>query len=127
MRSIAKAILALWRPVFLILSLVLAGSGGAEAAPLPTVKPAISCADLATIDFTGLEEAPARIDAAKEVGAESRKPGYCQVTGYIAADVRFEVSSTKDITRSIRASIPSSSRPAPGSPAWPSPRTLARC
>jgi hypothetical protein len=91
MRSIAKAILALWRPVFLILSLVLAGSGGAEAAPLPTVKPAISCADLATIDFTGLEEAPARIDAAKEVGAESRKPGYCQVTGYIAADVRFEV------------------------------------
>jgi feruloyl esterase len=46
---------------------------------------------LANIDFTSLEGAPARIDAAKEVSAETEKAGYCKVTGYIASDVRFEV------------------------------------
>jgi hypothetical protein len=96
MRSIGKAILALAWPVFLLLSLVFAGLGAADAAPLPAVKPAVPCADLANIDFTGLEGAPARIDAAKEVGAEIRKPGYCQVTGYVAPDVRFEVSLPVD-------------------------------
>jgi hypothetical protein len=91
MRNPGRAIFAGWRPLLLILGIMLLGSGWASAAPLPAVKPVSSCADLAKLDFTGLDGAPARIDAASEVGAAAGKAGYCKVTGYIASDVRFEV------------------------------------
>src|SRR5271165_7349190 len=91
MRNPSRAIFAGWRRLFLILGLVFLGSGFASAAPLPVVKPVSSCADLAKLDLTGLDGAPARIDAASEVGAAGGKAAYCKVTGYIASDVRFEV------------------------------------
>ena len=71
MRSIGKAILALARPVFLILSLLFAGSGAGDAAALPAVKPAIPCADLAKIDFTGLKGAPATRTFVQTAGQRS--------------------------------------------------------
>src|SRR4249919_3264448 len=91
MRIPGRAIFAGWRPPLLILGIMFLGSGFASAAPLPVVKPVSSCADLAKLDFTGLDGAPARIDAASEVGAAAGKAAYCKVTGYIASDVRFEV------------------------------------
>jgi hypothetical protein len=92
MTCLKQAFAALWRPVLLIMGLVFFGSGVAEAdTTLAAVKATLSCADLAKSDLTGLEGAPARIDAATEVGAEAGKAAYCKVTGYIASNVRFEV------------------------------------
>jgi Tannase and feruloyl esterase len=91
MRGAAKIISALWRPTIFILGFTLLGSAAGNAGTLPVVKAAIGCADLAKIDFSGVDGAPARIDAATEVGAEAGKAAYCKVTGYIASNVRFEV------------------------------------
>ena len=92
MTCLKQAFAALRRPVLLIMGLVFFGSGVAEAdTTLAAVKATLSCADLAKSDLTGLEGAPARIDAATEVGAEAGKAAYCKVTGYIASNVRFEV------------------------------------
>ena len=80
----------LWPLALIVLSLFVFWTP-TNAATLPVVKPASACADLARVDFTGLDGAPARIDAAEEVAAAGGKAGYCKVTGYIASDVRFEV------------------------------------
>jgi Tannase and feruloyl esterase len=90
-RGAGKAISALWRPIIFAVGLMLLGSGVGNAETLPVVKAVTGCADLAKIDFAGVEGAPARIDAATEVGAEAGKAAYCKVTGYIASNVRFEV------------------------------------
>ena len=91
MRSIGETALALWRLFVLIIGFALIGSSPGRAVTLPAVTPVVDCASLAKIDLTGLEGAPARIDAATEVGAEAGKARYCKITGYIASNVRFEV------------------------------------
>ena len=80
----------LWSLAIIVLSLFVFWTP-TNAATLPVLKPALACADLARVDFTGLDGAPARIDAAEEVAAAGGKAGYCKVTGYIASEVRFEV------------------------------------
>lgn len=87
-----------WTKILAVLTVVGLGGvfpegfpGGAEAASLPAVKPVLACKDIANLDLTHLEGAPARINSAEEVAAASGKVGYCKVTGYVASDVRFEV------------------------------------
>lgn len=83
--------LALFSSPALVLSSIAGLSSPAEAATLPAVKPVSACANVANVDLTNLDGAPARIDAAEEVAGASGKIGYCKITGYIASNVRFEV------------------------------------
>src|SRR5271166_4002209 len=91
MKSTMNSIIALLRPLFLLLCLQFHWSAAADATTLSVVKPVSACGELAKIEWTGLEGAPARIDAAEEVRSADGRAGYCKVTGYIASDVRFEV------------------------------------
>src|SRR3977135_32501 len=78
------------------LASLLAQSAG--AATLPAVQPKIACTDLTKldyanptgIDFTTFPEAPFRIESATVVSQNVPQP-YCDVIGYIAPRVRFEV------------------------------------
>ena len=83
--------LALFSSPALVLSSIAGLSSPASAAALSVVRPVSACEDLAHSDFTHLDGAPARIDAAEEVASAPGKNGYCKITGYIASDVRFEV------------------------------------
>ena len=66
------------------------GVGGAEAANLPVVTPVTTCADLLQIDFTGLEDAPTKLDSAVVVEASAANPTQqCVVTGYVASKVEI--------------------------------------
>ena len=47
------------------------------------------CSALATIDFSQIPDAPARVTAAKEVEASGSTIGYCEVSGNIAPSVGF--------------------------------------
>lgn len=51
----------------------------------------MDCASLATHDFTTLRDAPTSITSAKTVAASAGTPAYCDVTGYIAPQIQFEV------------------------------------
>ena len=62
------------------------------AAALPVVTPTMACADLLKIDFTGLEDAPTKLDSAVVLDASASVPTQeCVVTGYVAPKVRFTV------------------------------------
>jgi hypothetical protein len=62
------------------------GVRGAEAANLPVVTPVTTCADLLQLDFTGLEDAPTKLDSAVVVEASASNPTQqCVVTGYVAS------------------------------------------
>ncbi|MBC2653546.1 tannase/feruloyl esterase family alpha/beta hydrolase [Novosphingobium flavum] len=61
----------------------------AAARELPSVKPVMACGDLAEKDVFSAE-APARIVSAKVVSAGSIAP-YCEVRGYVAPQVKFEL------------------------------------
>jgi Tannase and feruloyl esterase len=68
------------------------GVGGVEAANLPVVTPVTTCADLLQLDFTGLEDAPTKLDSAVVVEASASNPTeQCVVTGYVAPKVKFTV------------------------------------
>jgi Tannase and feruloyl esterase len=62
----------------------------AHAADLGAVKPVMECADLLKVDFTSLNDAPTRLNAATVVN-QGTAPPYCSVTGYVASQVNFEV------------------------------------
>lgn len=55
------------------------------------VTPVRGCESLATENLTVDKTAPASVGSAKEVAAADGVPAYCQVTGYIAPAIRFEV------------------------------------
>jgi hypothetical protein len=59
-------------------------------ATLPVARPVMACADLLAVDFTNVAEAPMRLDSASEVSTGVPQP-YCDVVGYVAPRVRFEV------------------------------------
>jgi hypothetical protein len=58
MRRAERTISALWRPVILVVGLMLIGAGGANASPLSVVKPVMACGDLLKLDLSYLKEAP---------------------------------------------------------------------
>ena len=49
------------------------------------------CAALATADLSGIQDAPTQITEAKLVEAKADAPAYCQVRGYVAPQVGFEI------------------------------------
>jgi hypothetical protein len=65
-----------------------------QAAPsladLPAAPAVKDCASLLTDDFTGVDGAPARLDSATVVSSNVPQP-YCDVKGYVASAVHFEV------------------------------------
>ena len=75
------------------------GVGGPGIADLPAVPAQMLCEDLLSQDFTGVEGAPTRLDTAQVVsdatlvteGGEVTLPPYCEVKGYVAGQVRFEL------------------------------------
>ena len=84
-----------------IVALPSSGAGGAPphaartrnpaAASSGAVLPTMSCADLASHDLTGLRDAPTSITATTPVAATGSTPAYCDVTGYVAPQIQFEV------------------------------------
>ena len=74
-----------------------AASAGASAAvsglrDLAVVPAAKACADLLTGDYTGIPGAPTKLDSATVVPAGPGVPQpYCDVKGYVASAVHFEV------------------------------------
>jgi Tannase and feruloyl esterase len=83
--------LALFSLPAMVWATTICGFNAVQAATLAAVKPVSTCVDVANVDLTHLDGAPARIDAAEEVASSPGKSGYCKITGYIASDVRFEV------------------------------------
>src|SRR4030095_1870667 len=68
-------------------------SGIAQAATLPVVTPTVACTDLLTMDFTGLEDAPTKLDSAVVVApSASAHTEQCVVSGYVAPKVKFTVA-----------------------------------
>ena len=63
---------------------------GADASPLPIVKPVMACADLMKLDLGYLKEAPTKLDSATVVTEGAPAP-YCLVSGYAAPSVAFQV------------------------------------
>jgi hypothetical protein len=59
-------------------------------APLPAVAPRLQCADLAREDFTRVPDATTSILGAAVVTPDQGNP-YCQVRGYVAPQVQFEL------------------------------------
>jgi len=49
------------------------------------------CTVLASTDLAGIEDAPTQVVAAKMVDANHLVPAYCQVQGYVAPQVGFEL------------------------------------
>src|ERR1700712_3631881 len=59
---------------------------------LPVIPAAVGCAKLLAGDYTGIAGAPTRLDTATVVPAGPTNPqAYCDLTGYVASDVHFEV------------------------------------
>lgn len=75
-------------------------AGGASASPAgaaaqtkgdaPAARP-VECEALAAADFSGVEDAPAKILSATVVAAVGATPSYCEVTGYAWRNVQFRV------------------------------------
>ena len=64
----------------------------ADAAVPPVVTPVRACTDLLHLDFTGLDDAPTKLDSAVVVDASASNPTQqCVVTGYVAPKVKFTV------------------------------------
>ncbi|HEX5401535.1 MAG TPA: tannase/feruloyl esterase family alpha/beta hydrolase [Pseudonocardiaceae bacterium] len=75
-------------------------SGAAATTPQATaatsvtaqaVLPVVSCASLTADDLSTLKDAPTSITNAKQVAATSTTPAYCDILGYVAPQVQFEV------------------------------------
>jgi feruloyl esterase len=62
-------------------------SQGASAAPDATAQ----CKALARADFSAIQDAPAQIVGTKVVEAKGKDPSYCQVGGYVAPQIKFEL------------------------------------
>lgn len=62
----------------------------AAAVPRDAFAPA-DCLSLATVDFSGIQDAPTRVQSAKLVEASGDLPAYCQVQGYVMPSVGFEL------------------------------------
>lgn len=52
---------------------------------------ATDCAALAGVDFQSLPDAPTTLGVSREVPASPGMPAYCQVQGFVAPQVRFEL------------------------------------
>jgi hypothetical protein len=52
---------------------------------------AAQCSALASADFSGLQDAPTQLTAAKPVDAKGKLPAYCRIEGYVAPQVGFEL------------------------------------
>lgn len=71
--------------------------GAGQASPPPRaavdakLKAVMSCAALASEDFTSLAEAPSAITSTREVPASEGASAYCDVTGYVQPQIGFEV------------------------------------
>jgi Tannase and feruloyl esterase len=99
--TVAAVFLTLWAPPAVPVAAANLGAAApdvaaagpdleAAALQLGVVGPAMNCSDLLNQDFTQVKDAPARLDAATVVTQNTPQP-YCDVTGYVASDVRFEV------------------------------------
>lgn len=55
------------------------------------VLPVVSCASLTADDLSTLKDAPTSITSAREVAATSTTPAYCDILGYVAPQIQFEV------------------------------------
>lgn len=60
------------------------------ATPAPIV-PVVSCTSLTADDLSTLKDAPTSITSAKQVAATSTTPAYCDILGYVAPQIQFEV------------------------------------
>ena len=60
-------------------------------APNTSASPDTGCAALASVDFSGIQDAPTQIVDAKLTEASDGQPAYCQIQGYIWPQVGFEV------------------------------------
>jgi hypothetical protein len=65
-------------------------SRSAAGRPVSVLTPVESCAQLGTLDLTGLSGAPTQIDSAATATAPAGW-GYCEVTGTIAPQDQFEI------------------------------------
>jgi Tannase and feruloyl esterase len=78
-----------------LLSLLSFSSGkAAETSGVP--DPAKACAELQTADFGGTQDAATEIATAKPVPATNTMPAYCQIDGYVAPQVGFELRLPMD-------------------------------
>jgi Tannase and feruloyl esterase len=62
--------------------------------PLPERKiiaPAIDCAELASRNFSGVTEGPARVQSAAVEAASADRAEFCAVKGYVAPNIQFEL------------------------------------
>lgn len=74
-----------------LLIVIVSANQGASALELPVTRPVLDCAALARTDvLPGGGEPPARISFARVVTADTVAP-YCEVRGYVASQVRFEL------------------------------------
>lgn len=72
----------------LLCLLVSAGHGVAGELGSSTLK---QCTDVATADFSGVQDAPARISSARTISPAAGDPPLCVVDGYVAPQVGFEL------------------------------------
>jgi hypothetical protein len=78
--------------ILLVVEGIIGVSGVARAASgSSNVASNAKCKSLADADFSSIQDAPTQITAAKIVPAEGGEPTYCQVQGYIAPQVGFEL------------------------------------
>jgi Tannase and feruloyl esterase len=75
----------------LLMTLVFWAEPGMAHAAAPDSSAITQCGALASKDFTDIQDAPTRIEAAKPIAASDGQPAYCQVLGYIWPQVGFEL------------------------------------
>lgn len=55
------------------------------------IEPSVQCSALSSIDFSGVPDAPLHINSSRIVAATDEFPGFCEVKGYVAPQVGFEL------------------------------------
>jgi feruloyl esterase len=83
---------------FIVVSILTTATATASAGPTSfansttqAILPTVACADLAGMDFTGVDEAPTHITAATVVAATATTPEFCRILGFVEPQVQFEV------------------------------------
>ena len=80
-----------WRNVAALYVFCLLAIGATEALAADMVAPGIDCAALLREALAGLPDALTTISSAQPVPASADLPAHCQVRGFVAPQVRFEV------------------------------------
>jgi hypothetical protein len=99
-RAAAAAATAAGLAVAVIAATTSSGADSPSVPVAPTIPPKLACGDLVQSggpprpgvpDFSQIPGAPARISSATVVGATAQAPELCDVKGYVAPQVQFEL------------------------------------